>query len=810
MPISTDKFHFFQTLGKPNPLPAGFEAALDHERLRVEVIRPDLLRVRISRAGRFEDKPSSAVCANLAALPATEFTLGESDDAITLATAALALHVTRAPFGLRAVRADGSVIFETACEASQSLAYGELNERFVVTRACSREDAFYGLGEKTGAFNRQGRTFTLWNTDVCNGGATEEFTKDRPAGDPRKDPGSTEFDPYYISIPFFYHQPGHVAAGSGAPASGFFIDNPWRGEFDFPIGGTYRFAFHNGYYDEYIFAGPEMPAILEAYTGLTGRMPAPPLWALGHHQCRWYDYTQPDLLELAQSYRDRAIPCDVMWLDIDYMDGYRVFTWDEKKFPDPGAMIARLREMGLGLITIIDPGVKHEPGNPLCSEGLRDRLFCETSLGTPFVGCVWPGKTLFPDFSLPETRAWWGRLNAEHVRHGIAGIWNDMNEPATFIGDLDAMRFGHGSSEHARFHNEYATLMAMGTVEGLRAAMPELRTFVLSRAGSAGIQRYAANWMGDNRSSWDQLWLSLPMAMGLGISGQPFVGADIGGFGDHCEGELLARWYQCAAFTPFFRNHSCCGFRDQYPWSFGPAVEKVCAAAINERYRLMPYIYSCFLQASETGAPVQRPLIFDHQDDGATRDLDDQFLLGPHLLVAPVTAKGQTSRHLYLPAGSWRDWWTGEVVEGGRDLLVPTPRDRIPVFAHGGAIIPLWTSSPQTTQGYFPEEIELRVIVPVEDGTTTSILHEDDGLTFAHEHGAFFRTTFQLARDGNTLTLSATVVGRGFPEFRRSRFRLSFPGLPALPRVVEGEPIEDGGSLVLPNTGKPFALSFEM
>jgi alpha-glucosidase len=812
MSIQTEHLDFYQTLGALRRLPAGFEAVLEREFLRVEVVREDVLRVRVSRAGRFAEKPSAAVCVDVGALDVPAFTLVETPEKVTLATAALTLHVTRAPFGLRAERADGSVIFETARDSrtGRSLAYGELNSRFVITRVCAMEDAFYGLGEKAGVFNRHGRTFTLWNTDIFNGASTDEFTRDLPESDPRKSIASKEFDPYYMSIPFFYHQPAEGTSTAGAPMAGFYIDNPWRGEFEFPVGATYRFEFLGGQYDEYIFAGPGMPKILEGYTALTGRMPAPPLWALGHHQCRWFDYKQADVLALGQTYRDRGIPCDVLWLDIDYMDGYRVFTWNKEKFPDPGALMASLRDEGLRVITIIDPGVKHEAGNPLFEEGVRDNLFCMNGVGTPFVGRVWPGQTVFPDFSLPETRAWWGRLNAEHVELGLAGIWNDMNEPATFLGDLDSMRFEHGRTEHGRFHNEYAMLMAMGTVEGLRAAMPNLRTFVLSRAGSAGIQRYAANWMGDNRSTWDLLWLSLPMAMGLGISGQPFVGADIGGFAEHSEGELLARWYQCAAFTPFFRNHNSAGSKDQYPWSYGAAVETICREAISERYRLMPYLYACFMEAAETGAPVQRPLIFDHQDEGATRNLDDEFLLGRHLLVAPVVAKGQTARHLYLPQGTWRDWWTGELVQGGRHLLVPTPLERIPVFARGGAVIPLWTGAPQTTQGHFPEEIVLNVIVPTEEGTTTSLLHEDDGLTFAHATGAFFRTTFQVSRSGSTLTLAATVAGTGFPEFRRKRFRLSFPGLSTLPRVISGDAECDGTDLVVSNAGTSFTLEIAL
>lgn len=780
MPLPIHNLHFFQTLGPATRVPAGFEAPLEHERLEVLVIKPGVLRIAISRGGVIDPRPSASLQQPLELESPREFSLEQTDQHVKMITGELTLTARRAPFGIRIERADGSVVMQSSFDpqSGKSLAYGELNNQFVVHRDNALEDAFYGLGEKSGAFNRMGRDFTLWNTDVMNGGATEEFTRGRPPSDPRSDNLSTEFDPYYISIPFFYHHPAvpYAAPGAAAPMSGHFIDNPWRGHVDFPQKERHQIGFNGGQYQEYVFAGPTMAEILWDYTELTGRMSAPPLWALGHHQCRWYDYTQADVEQLANAYRERGLPCDVIWLDIDYMDGFRVFTWDEQKFPDPAALIEGLKAQGYRMITIIDPGVKYERGNPLFEQGMRDRLFCETTVGTPFVGRVWPGQTVFPDFSLEETRAWWGRLNAEHVKSGIAGIWNDMNEPATFDGDVEAMRFGHGKLEHARCHNEYALLMAMGTVEGLRAAMPELRTFVLSRAGSPGIQRYAANWMGDNVSTWEHLGMSLPMALGLGISGQPFVGADIGGFGKNCNGELLARWYQCAAYTPFFRNHNCSGHRDQYPWSFGPAVEEICREAIRERYRLLPYIYTSFMQSTESGAPVQRPLIWEDATDPVCRDLHDQFLLGDHLLVAPALEPGQTQRQVYLPAGVWRDWRDGSLREGGRYHLEDTPMDRIPVFARAGAVIPLLADIPESTQDHYPEELELALVIPEKDGTTVSELHEDDGLRDGHLHGDYLRTRFTLTRNGDQLTLSTTVSGNGYPEHRRKRFRLRFIG----------------------------------
>ncbi len=376
----------------------------------------------------------------------------------------------------------------------------------------------------------------MWNTDVLNPDATAEFRDGLDPSDPRSDRTSTEFDPYYVTIPFFYHR----ASESGAMA-GSFVDNSYRASYAFSDPEEYRIRFEGGQWQEYVFAGPSMAGILEAYTSLTGRASLPPMWALGYHQCRWYAYTQDEVEALGDRLRDDRLPCDTLWLDIDYMDGYRVFTWDEDRFPDHVGMLKRLRDNRFRMVTIVDPGVKHDPGYPVYDEGVERDVFCRTEGGGTYIGQVWPGNTAFPDFATAEARAWWGELNAAHVGSGLAGIWNDMNEPATGVIPPGTMLFDKGRASHNRFHNQYALLMAMGTTEGLLAAEPELRTFILSRAGFAGIQRYAANWMGDNHSRWDHLWLSTTMACGFGISGQPFVGADIGGFaGDTTPGAVPA------------------------------------------------------------------------------------------------------------------------------------------------------------------------------------------------------------------------------------------------------------------------------
>lgn len=803
---STDAYLRFTTVTDVEESGRGLVAHLHGERLLVEVVRDDVVRLTISRGGGVEESPTFAVCVDPFAVP-VPFEVERGDGVVRLRTAALVVSVWLDPFRLDVHRPDGSVVVETAADADGRYGtYATLNDAFVVRRRCRPEDPFYGLGEKTGRHNRRGRDFTLWNTDVLDPKASGAFARTYTGDDPRADNTSTEFDPYYVSIPFFYHQD----AASGAMAASF-VDNSYRADYDFTGSQEYAFHFHGGQYTEYVFAGPGMPQILEAYTWLTGRTAPPPLWALGYHQCRWFAYTQDAVEALAARHRDEDIPCDVLWLDIDYMDGYRVFTWNTDTFPDVPGMLGRLAEQGFRMVTIVDPGVKHDPGYWVYDQALERDVLCRTEGGDVYVGQVWPGNTTFPDFVTEEGRAWWGELNAAHVASGLAGIWNDMNEPATGVIAPERMRFDHGRAPHERYHNQYGLLMAMGTTQGLLAARPEARTFVLSRAGFAGIQRYAANWMGDNMSRWDHLWLSMPMAAGLGLSGQAFVGADVGGFMGHTNAELFLRWMQYGALTPFCRNHSAAGNVDQYAWTFGEPVRDLVREALRLRYRLLPYLYACFLRAAETGAPVQRPLVFDFQDDATVRDLDDEYLLGPDLLVAPVAEAGVTARQVYLPAGDWYDWHTGELHPGRRFVVAPTPMDRIPLYARAGAVVPMWAEAPASTLGFRPRAVELHVFLPARDGRWESFLQEDDGLTFAAADGARYRTTLTVTRVGSRVTVAADVAGDGYPEHARETVHVVLHGAPVARVRVDGEERDaSAGRVEVGGSSDPFTVELDV
>ena len=767
--MRTDHFIRFERVESVERTERGLLGRLHGELLRVEPVADDVVRIQLSRGGAFDDPPTYAVCVDPFER-VVEWSAEPGEDAWRVRTASLVVTLWLDPFRIDVHRTDGSAVLESALDADgRPWAYATLNDAWTTRRRIGAADAIYGLGEKGGRHNRRGRDFAMWNVDVLNEHATAEFRAGLAQDDPRADMTSIEFDPYYVNIPFFYQRD----AATGAVA-GFFVDNGYRGSYEFSREDEYRVSFHGGQWTEYVFTGPSMPAVLERYTWLTGRASLPPMWALGYQQCRWHAYSQDDVERIAQRYRENGFPCDGMWLDIDYMDGYRVFTWDEQRFPDPARMLKSLSANRFRTISIVDPGVKHDPGYEVYDDGMAKDLFCRTEGGDTYVGQVWPGNTVFPDFATPEARAWWGGLNARHVESGLAGIWNDMNEPATGEIPSREMLFDRGQVSHERLHNQYALLMAMGTVEGLRTARPELRTFVLSRAGFAGIQRYAANWMGDNQARWDHLWVSVPMACGFGLSGQPFVGADIGGFQGDTNPELFVRWIQMGALTPFCRNHSEIGRIEQYPWSFGDEIHVRAREAIRLRYRLLPYIYSAFVRASETGEPVQRPLVFDHQDDSAVVDLDDEYLFGRDLLVAPVTDAGVTSRDVYLPDGHWYDWHSGEVFPGRQTVTVEAPLDRIPIFVRAGAVLPMWPQAPDSTDGYAPETLELHVFEPVTDGRWESVLVEDDGLTAPSAgepaSGARMTTTFVVTRAEGVTEVEHATVGTAYAGHRRIGF----------------------------------------
>jgi alpha-glucosidase len=708
-------------------------------RVRVSVLSDSIVRVRATPAKTFAPDFSYAVTSSPRLRP-DRLRIAIDRIKVTIVTNKMIIALTRSPLRITFCTSDGRVL--NGDEPRRGMGWEGPKCRSY--RELAPDEAFFGCGEKTGPMNKRGQSFGFWNTD---------------------NPRHTYLDgEIYVSIPFL------ISTRPGAHY-GIFWDNTHRSFFN--LGEVedekhYFLESDAGEIDYYFIAGDSIRDVVRGYTELTGKMQMPPRWALGYQQSRWSYLSAKEMLEVAGNFRRRKIPCDVLYCDIDYMDGYRVFTWNPKTFPNPRAFIKRLRKMGFELVTIIDPGVKNDDRYAVCRDGKKNNVFVKKADGTVYVGDVWPGPSVFPDFTSARVRRWWGRWHKDFVRLGVAGFWNDMNEPAVFNGPAHSMpldnlhEYDGQFATHARAHNVYGFCMARACHEAVRALRPNDRPFVITRAAWAGIQRYAMVWSGDNHSCWEQFAMSIPECLNLSLSGVPFCGPDVGGFSWNCTGELLARWTQAGAFFPFFRNHTAIHTRRQEPWTFGPRVEEICRRHISLRYQLLPYLYNLFHEATVAGTPIMRPLFWEFPDDAHGYAVDDEFLLGPALLVAPVISPAATQRAVYLPAGAeWYDYWTKQKHAGGRYVTVPAPLETMPLFVRAGSIIPM--TRPIEHTGEKTEEILLDVY-PGENAT--GYLYEDDGKSFGYEHGRYSLTEF-IWRDG---TLDAVQRKSGYKsQFKRRR-----------------------------------------
>jgi alpha-glucosidase len=520
-----------------------------------------------------------------------------------------------------------------------------------------------------------------------------------------------------------------------------------------------RMSTESGGVDVTIFPGPDPADVLRRFSGRVGRCPLPPLWSLGHHQSRWSYRSQNEVRALATEIRARGIPTDAIHLDIDYMDGYRVFTWNPDRFSDPKALNDDLAARGFRSVAIVDPGIKVDPEYPVYREGVDRDFFCRREDGEIQPLHVWPGRSALPDFNRADVREWWGEQHRALVEAGVSGIWNDMNEPSGWGRDLRLGRFRlplrkanlskmlqadpsdpKRTRSHEEVRNVYALQECRATREGLERARPRQRSFVLTRSGHAGIQRHAAVWTGDNRSRWADLRESIPMLLNLSLSGVPFCGADIGGFFGSCTPELYARWIQLGALYPFARTHSMVFTRRQEPWSFGRGVERIAREALQLRMRLLPYLYGIFRESEHCGAPVWRPLFYEFPDDPQAARVEDQILLGHSLMIAPVVERGAREREVYLPEGAWFSWHDDARYIGPRRIRVAAPLDHLPLFARAGSIVP--TQSPIEHVDQSPAEPCVLEVFPGNDATGELV--EDDGETIGYQRGEVARSGLRL------------------------------------------------------------------
>ena len=719
--------------------------------LSIVAVSDDVIRIRFKSGGPFGRDHSYAVVSREANVVDPKVEIGA--DSTTLTTASLKIFVQHAPLRISLA----TIVGESLDADDPNRGISICNGSFRVAKRLQEDDHIYGFGEKNGRLDKRGwalggYNYVMWNSDVY------------------KYDSST--DPLYVSVPFFMI----VRHGK---AHGIFLDNTWRASFD--VGhereDLLTFGSEGGDLDYYFINGPDPRQVVERYTILTGRMPMPPRWALGYNQCRYSYYPESRVRLLAETFREKKVPADVIWLDIHYQDGYKPFTWDRERFPDPKKMLTDLAAQGFHVVSIVDPHPEKQRGYPPYDSGIVGDHFVKRPDGTVFEGPVWPsqaaknpGMSVFPDFSRSATREWWGSMYRGLLDDGIAGIWNDMDEPSVFVAPavtmpLDLMFDNEGQPTSTReIHNVYGQLMSRATFEGLSKLRPTERPFVLTRASFAGGQRYAAVWPGDNTADWSWLRQSIPTLLGLGISGFPFVGSDIGGFIGPGSAELYTRWLQTGVFYPFMRSHSELGAPDKEPWSFGFRYEPINRRTIELRYELLPYIYNVMAEAHETGLPAMRPLFLDYPDDETAATIDDEFLFGSDLLVAPVLWEGATERGVYLPKGDWYDYWTGAHFIGGITTNLPVRLESFPLFVRGGAFI--FQQPVVQHTGEMPGK-PLRILV-APAAESESSFYEDDGATLAYQKNGFMRRHFHQKQSNDAVTIGVSAPEGNYRPAKRS------------------------------------------
>lgn len=721
---------------------ASIEAAKDSTKLRVTALTDNILRVQISRDGRWPEDASWAIAKTERGKRAKVTTSADG-----FSTTAVNVAIDPATLRLTVTDKAGKVI--TADAASP---IGGDGKGFALRKAIPINERFFGLGDKTGSLDRRASTYVSWNTDAYGFNDTT--------------------DPIYKSIPFF------ISNGGAGGAYGIFLDNSWRTYFDFghKDAGTLEMGAPDGPIDYYIIAGPTIADVVRRYTDLTGKAPLPPRWSLGYQQSRYSYMSDAEVREIAARLRADKVPTDVIWLDIDYQDRNRPFTTNAKTFPDMKKLAGDMNKDGIKLVAITDLHIAAAPdqGYAPYDLGTAGNHFVRNGKGETYVAPVWPGASVFPDFTRSASRAYWGGLYKGLVDDGIAGFWNDMNEPAIFetptktmpednLHRIDTDDFAPRDATHAEVHNVYGMENTRATFEGLKKLRPGERPFVMTRASYAGGQKYAVTWTGDNNATWDHLKLSVAQLLNLGLSGFSYSAADVGGFTGGPSPELLTRWMQIAAFTPVFRVHAANNTPRSEPWVDGPEHLALRRKAIEERYRLMPYIYQVAEQNARTGDPIMRPIFYDYPEmSSAFCDQAMTFTLGKSLLIAGASKPESPQAYdVCLPKGGWYDYWNGTKAEAPKetsfekfDVVKEKPSiERLPVFVRAGTILPrqpLTQSLSETPSG--PLSLD---IYPGED--CTGELYADDGLTDANERGVFLRQTISctMGKDGMQIDFSA-------------------------------------------------------
>ena len=573
--------------------------------------------------------------------------------------------------------------------------------------------SLYGGGEVTGPLLRNGQSIKLWNTD---------------SGAYSVDNGKR----------LYQSHPWVMGVRPDGTSFGILFDTPYKAELT-TTDERINFETEGELFRIFVIDRESPQAVIKGLAELIGTMPMVPRWALGYQQCR-FSYTPASrVIEVADTFRIKRIPCDVIWMDIDYMDGYRIFTFNPQTFPDPAALNRDLHIRGFHSAWMIDPGAKVDSTYFVYKSGTANDVWVKTAQGKEFHGDAWPGACAFPDFTQPKTVRWWADLYKDFLDKGVDGVWNDVNEPQisnTPTGTMpeDNKHLGGDkipAGPHLKYHNVYGYLMVKASREGIMKARPQNRPFILTRSNFLGGQRFAATWTGDNASWESHMTMSVPMILTLGLSGQPFSGADVGGFLFNPDADLFGRWMALGAFYPFSRGHACAGTINKEPWAFGQKIEDVSRMALERRYVLLPYYYTLLHEASETGMPIMRPVFFADPKDTLLRAEEQAFLIGENLLVVPEWAKNPA-----LPKGIWRNL----------SLIPGDDKDsyQAKLKIRGGAIIPTGKIIQNTNEKSL-DPLTLLVCLD-EKGEAHGTLYWDEGDNWSFKDGNYSFQHFTAIR----------------------------------------------------------------
>ena len=661
----------------------------------------------------------------------------------------------------------------------------------------------YATGHQSGPMERTGRRVEYYNLDNFGWG---DFSNRN-----------------------YQTHPWVLGVRADGTAFGVLFDSTWASSLDLERPTVDGIVFQTeGPAPRVVTVNADTPqGVVSKLADLTGHPFMPPMWSVGYHQSKYSYFPQQTVLDVASEFRARQIPAEVIWMDIDYMDGFRNFTFNPFAFPDPAGLNDALDAIGFQAVWMANCGIKVDGGYDAFTQMNAQGLAVQNASGAEFRGDVWPGNSAWPDFTMAATRDWWAGRIEHFASIGIDGIWNDMNEPAVFNVPSKTMPDNNwhradtdlgGPNIHRKYHNIYGMQMSRATREGMLRAFPDRRPFVLTRAGYIGGQRYAAMWTGDNVANWYHVDVSIQNILTMGLSGQPNAGPDIGGFNGDSGAEMYARWMGMGALMPFARGHYGFANRDREPWSYGSATEKTSRLALNRRYRLLNYLYTQFSDAHTTGLPVSRPLFFAEPANAALREWDDGFLIGPGLLVVGATKPGAVPQIPPMNTPVYGFDFPAENTPGFvRDSDDP---DQPALYVLGGHIV-VANDLVQHSRELTPQRDEpLELIIGLDgDGLASGVFYEDDGDGWAFQKGGYTRITFEAQRDGNQVTVRlGDVDGDLALQERPIDIRVMLGGrawsaasttLAALPVTFQiGEPVPDAQPGLAERDGRLIGLSY--